>query len=973
MNNNKIKKEKENSWREIKSKKRLSNNIIALLLILFMLTSVGFNFIVYKNTKTFVTSPKITGKALNTAVITFCIGSYPPSITIIYPNGREIINEIIDVNASVSSADDDEDINTSFYYADEIDGIWAFIGEDIDESDIYYNHTWDTTIVTDGNCIYKIFARAYSNKSGCGGIFGSDGSNSVFSINNLDVEPTWDNFKNNLTTNFSEFADPLTLGDWTAIANATIGLLNKGLINFSEQTINFDDADLDSNVNISYNYINIDISADALPCLNRPAVLTLYNISFILPKILADDEECPSDQCEILDYSKSNGNLVFQVSDFNYAPYSAAENASINLDIWDEIDSIIKYVNQDVTFFANLSDNAYDNPVNGTATYCNIKFNLTGSYTNPVDMVFNHSSLLYEYTRPFSSPGNFDYLVFCNASGFLLDGYYSLGTINKTDDFTIINRVPVLISIMPNETWNEDTILTGRDLDDYFMDPDGETLTYTSSGIANIKVSINNVTHVVTYTPDANFYGNRTVKFYAYDPYDARAESNIIYLSVIDVSEPVSTPPSGGGGGGGTMIICEELWECTNWGACLPSGIQTRTCKDLAECGTEFRKPFESMDCEYVGTCSDFIKNCHDNSCETGVDCGGPCLPCPTCFDDIQNQGETGIDCGGLCPICPTCFDGIQNQGEESIDCGGPCEPCPSCSDGIKNCHDDLCEEGVDCGGSCPACKEIEIPAIIKKAIWPTILLIILLILAIIFVIIKYHKYYQPFIAKILMKFVPFIVLFKKRKKQLPEELKERESILLRLDKLEKSIDKKSIEELSRDLVRIVRDFLSDLLKIEYEFTYEEFCKEIEKHKISTPLRIILITFFKKISEISYKGYKITKPELRELINEARIIIKLGSEEYLEGKTKEEFKKKGLKEKQKIKKESKLMLEIYKDLIKAKRSIKESDIDSAKLAYIRIKELYEELPVKDKGKIYKKIVWLYSNIKERGLDKVKIN
>ena len=30
------------------------------------------------------------------------------------------------------------------------------------------------------------------------------------------------------------------------------------------------------------------------------------------------------------------------------------------------------------------------------------------------------------------------------------------------------------------------------------------------------------------------------------------------------------------------------------------------------------------------------------------------------------------------------------------------------------------------------------------------------------------------------------------------------------------------------------------------------------------------------------------KPELRELINEARIIIKLGSEEYLEGKTEKE-------------------------------------------------------------------------------------
>jgi len=249
-----------------------------------------------------------------------------------------------------------------------------------------------------------------------------------------------------------------------------------------------------------------------------------------------------------------------------------------------------------------------------------------------------------------------------------------------------------------------------------------------------------------------------------------------------------------------------------------------------------------------------------------------------------------------------------------------------------------------------------------------------MLISATIFVIIKYHKYYQPFIAKILMKFMPLIELFKRKKKIVPEELRVRESILSRLDKLEKNIDKKSIEELSKEFVRIIRDFLNELLKIDYEFTYEEFCKEIEKHKISMPLRIMLITFFKKISEISYKGYKMKKPELKELIKEAKIIVKFGSEEYLEGKTeKEEPKEKGLKKKQKIKKESMLMLEIYKDLIKAKKSIRESDIDSVKLAYLRIKELYEELPVNKKRKIYKKIAGLYGKIKEKELGKIKIN
>ena len=63
----------------------------------------------------------------------------------------------------------------------------------------------------------------------------------------------------------------------------------------------------------------------------------------------------------------------------------------------------------------------------------------------------------------------------------------------------------------------------------------------------------------------------------------------------------------------------------------------------------------------------------------SGFDISRTCVT-PTCSDGIQNQGETGIDCGGPCPPCPppTCSDGIQNQGETGIDCGGPCPPCPS-------------------------------------------------------------------------------------------------------------------------------------------------------------------------------------------------------------------------------------------------------------------------------------------------------
>ncbi|MEZ5007730.1 MAG: M43 family zinc metalloprotease [Chitinophagales bacterium] len=54
-----------------------------------------------------------------------------------------------------------------------------------------------------------------------------------------------------------------------------------------------------------------------------------------------------------------------------------------------------------------------------------------------------------------------------------------------------------------------------------------------------------------------------------------------------------------------------------------------------------------------------------------------------------------------VCSIAPnpTCSDGIVNGDETGIDCGGSCVPCSStCNNGQK----DGDETGVDCGGSCP-------------------------------------------------------------------------------------------------------------------------------------------------------------------------------------------------------------------------------------------------------------------------------
>ncbi len=132
---------------------------------------------------------------------------------------------------------------------------------------------------------------------------------------------------------------------------------------------------------------------------------------------------------------------------------------------------------------------------------------------------------------------------------------------------------------------------------------------------------------------------------------------------------------------------CQEAWVCGNWSGCRIDNFQNRTCVDRTKCGTYDNRPSEVQKCVYT----------------------------PTCFDGVRNGLEEGVDCGGLCKPCITCFDKIQNchdEGcEEGVDCGGPCPKCPTCFDGIQNCHDGSCEDGIDCNGPCEKkCPSIQLP-----------------------------------------------------------------------------------------------------------------------------------------------------------------------------------------------------------------------------------------------------------------------
>jgi tetratricopeptide (TPR) repeat protein len=127
------------------------------------------------------------------------------------------------------------------------------------------------------------------------------------------------------TTDF----DLLTDEELEALDDMTLERTTLGKIVFSN-TINLtQDADadfvvdLDSNVNISRNYVKINTTR--LTSLDDLAVVSLYNIFVEDPNVLRNGEACPASICNVVGYSIVTGTVVFSVTNFSNASYSINE------------------------------------------------------------------------------------------------------------------------------------------------------------------------------------------------------------------------------------------------------------------------------------------------------------------------------------------------------------------------------------------------------------------------------------------------------------------------------------------------------------------------------------------------------------------------------------------------------------------------------------------------------------------------
>jgi hypothetical protein len=222
-------------------------------------------------------------------------------------------------------------------------------------------------------------------------------------------------------SNFDNETTDLTQCNLSSVPNLTLSQSGKGKIRFSEDVNLAGVYNIESYVTIRQN--SIVINSEALPQLNKPARLTFENIILTDFVILKDGRKC--NECEII--SNSGGTLVISVAGFSN--YTVASSTS--LFIYDDTDSMIKYVDQNISFYANYSNLSNSNPIIGS---CSISFYIA-EWTAAEDMYYNPATYLYEYTRAFNTTDTGNYIVSCtNVLGF--------DDLSSTDGFDISGGIP---------------------------------------------------------------------------------------------------------------------------------------------------------------------------------------------------------------------------------------------------------------------------------------------------------------------------------------------------------------------------------------------------------------------------------------------------------------------------------------------------------------------------------------------------
>ncbi|MDI3543768.1 MAG: hypothetical protein PWQ28_49 [Candidatus Woesearchaeota archaeon] len=929
--------------------KRINNRTLLILVVALLLTTFFSQFLIINS---LFEKSAITGLSFSSGEIRMCVLSEETAYEFERPKSYGVMRKDESgnymLNLSKVTAPFQSEYNFTYlikYSILEEDSI--LLGQyEAPQGSAFLTPSIHIADLEDRNCEYSLYY--YSNPDEeCSNIANVE----HISIDNNPLPPIWETYKNENSTNFSQYNSPPDF--WTAITNAKIYHPLYGSLNFTPYTLNFDSANLDEGIVFSQNKLNF--SEKTSHCLNFPAYLEFRNISMYYPLLMRNGIDCISSQeCYFISYNKTEG--IYRAYIPGFGEYELVENATVMLEIWDDNDEkggmLNKTVGESVNFFANLT--AENETVVADGVFCN--YSIYDSYENQIaygDAIYNSSSALYEFNHTFDSKGIYTWKVFCSADALDLGnatavddieikfnpvifshwtdldesggiqikyskqpvGFYSVyldaktkEPINKTTSnctlflnnlsqgrwvvdenstsllmeysneteeyettFTfqypgeypysivcqdypyhengtgsgvvsIKNRLPVLIANISNVTIQQGFSTTFVDLDNHFIDPDGELITFSSSFNPYLNVFISEDNRVTIIAGTA-FEGNTTLTFFAQDYTQIKVPSNEITVFVLPSQYKNDTEPSTSSSEGepGYIVACRERWVCSDWSQCYPDGYMYRTCVDMNNCDTLLRRPKLQMECNYTGTC----------------------------FDGIQNQGEEGVDCGGPCSPCPSCFDGIQNQGEEGIDCGGPCSPCPSCFDGIQNQG----EEGIDCGGPCPPCGILEAPMTLRTPLedyLTEISMISALFMAIMFFLLNFFNE----IKNAIKRFFSYIKKIVKSYSSSEISIVDIEDYLLKnLDKIQNEVSLSENKSLLAELTRLYRFFIKYVFNLRLEFTIDELKEFLRTQSVPSSKKTIYIAYLKALNEKGYSNEEISNETIERFISQFKKII----------------------------------------------------------------------------------------------------
>lgn len=263
--------------------------------------------------------------------------------------------------------------------------------------------------------------------------------------------------------------------------------------------------------------------------------------------------------------------VIFEVIDINEPPnITSFYPNNLSLEIYENTTTEFNFtaIDPDITDTILFNRWIINYTINTSLPFVSKSFNITTSFNDSnrtFNKILNLILLVFDDSLPLK-PGVF------LGDGSLNPNFTQWNDSSSYVSWNItilnLNRPPILYRIIPNQSWAQGSLNTNIDLDDYFLDPDSEVLTFSYVFLTNttaINVSIDPNSHIVSLLPGINYTGSELIRFIANDLENITL-SNIVNLTVfpsnVTVLVPVPVPqpvPSSGGSSGGSSTRIASL------------------------------------------------------------------------------------------------------------------------------------------------------------------------------------------------------------------------------------------------------------------------------------------------------------------------------------------------------------------------------------------------------------------------------